>query len=82
MGAGIYNLLAIMGLVAVVSPIPIPQQILFFDLWVMLVVTALLLMFLLLRGGLTRATAALFVAGFIGYTSLQYYGVEKMIASY
>ena len=40
MGAGIYNLLAIMGLVALVMPIPVPAQILAFDLWFMLAVTA------------------------------------------
>jgi cation:H+ antiporter len=80
MGAGIYNLLAIMGLVAAVSPIPVPQQILVFDLWFMLVVTAVLLYFLLVRGGLNRAVAAMFLVAFAGYTTLQYYGVDKAMA--
>lgn len=78
MGAGIYNLLMIMGLVGVVTPIPVPAQILAFDLWLMIGVTGLLLAFLLLRGGLTRPVGAMFLAGFVAYTALQYYGVENV----
>jgi cation:H+ antiporter len=81
MGAGIYNLLAIMGLVSAVAPIPVPPQILIFDLWCMLAVTALLLSYLLLRKGLSRPVGAMFLVGFAAYTALQYYGVEKMIAN-
>jgi cation:H+ antiporter len=80
MGAGIYNLLMIMGLVGVVMPIPVPAQILAFDLWLMIGVTGLLLAFLLLRGGLSRPVGALFLAGFVAYTALQYYGVENVTA--
>jgi cation:H+ antiporter len=80
LGAGIYNLFAIMGLVAVVNPIPVPPQILVFDLWVMLAVTAVLLGFLLLRNGLSRPVGAMFLAAFVAYTTLQYYGVEKVLS--
>jgi cation:H+ antiporter len=80
LGAGIYNLLAIMGLVATVSPIPVPSQILAFDLWFMLATTAVLLFFLLMRGGLNRVVAASFLLAFVGYTALQYYGVDKVMA--
>jgi len=81
MGAGIYNLLAIMGLVALAAPIPVPPQILIFDLWFMLAVTALLLWLLLTRKGLSRPVGFLFLSGFVGYTALQYYGVDKAIAA-
>jgi cation:H+ antiporter len=80
MGAGMYNLLAIMGFVAVAAPIPVPPQILVFDLWCMLAVTAMLLSFLLLRRGLSRPVGAMFLAGFVAYTALQYYGVENVFA--
>ncbi|HXF54072.1 MAG TPA: calcium/sodium antiporter [Hyphomicrobiaceae bacterium] len=80
MGAGMYNLLAIMGLVGSVTPVDVPRQILVFDLWCMLAVTAMLLMFLLLRGGLSRPVGALFLSGFVAYTVLQYYGVERAFA--
>lgn len=80
LGAGIYNLFAIMGLVAVVAPIPVPPQIVVFDLWVMVAVTALLLALLLWRNGLSRPVGAMFLAGFVVYSALQYYGVEKVLA--
>ncbi len=80
LGAGMYNLLAIMGLVGAVSPVAVPQQILAFDVWLMLAVTAVLLFFLLIRNGLSRAVGALFLFGFIAYTAAQYYGVDRMIA--
>jgi hypothetical protein len=35
---------------------------------------------LLWRKGLSRAVGATFLVGFIAYTALQYYGVEKMLA--
>lgn len=79
MGAGMYNLLAIMGLVGSVAPVTIPQQILAFDIWLMLAVTAILLAFLLLRGGLSRPVGALFLCGFVAYTALQYYGVDRVL---
>lgn len=80
LGAGIYNLFAIMGLVAVVAPIPVPPQIVAFDLWVMVAVTALLLTLLLWRNGLSRPVGAMFLAGFVAYSALQYYGVDKVLA--
>lgn len=76
MGAGIYNLLMIIGLVGLVVPIPIPAQILQFDLWFMLAVTVMLLGLLLTRGKLSRTTGALFLVLFVAYTGLQYYGVD------
>lgn len=80
MGAGMYNLLAIMGLVSAVAPVPVPDQIIRFDLWLMLAVTAILLFFMLVRKGLSRPVGFLFLGGFIAYTALQYYGVDKLIA--
>lgn len=77
-GANIYNLLAIMGLVAAVKPIPIPPQILQFDLWFMLAITVALLASLIFRGGLSRGLAVIFVAVFCAYTALQYIGVSRV----
>jgi cation:H+ antiporter len=77
-GANIYNLLAIMGLVAAVKPIPIPAQILVFDLWFMLAVTIALLASLIFRGGLSRALAVVFLIVFCAYTAIQYVGVAKI----
>lgn len=78
-GANIYNLLAIMGLVAAVTPINVPPQILKFDLWFMLAVTVALLFTALFRQRLDRPAAVMFLVAFAGYTALQYYGVENVL---
>lgn len=44
-GSNIYNVLGILGITALVLPIPIPPEIARFDLWVMIGATALLLLF-------------------------------------
>ena len=79
-GANIYNLLAIMGLVSAVSPLRVPPQILRFDLWFMLAVTVALLASVLLRRGIARPVGIAFIAAFAGYTALQYFGVERLLA--
>jgi cation:H+ antiporter len=81
MGAGMYNILMILGLVGLIVPIPVPEQIIRFDMWAMVVVTVILLAFLLLRGGLSRPVGAMFLTGFVTYTALQYYGVDKVMGS-
>lgn len=78
-GANIYNLLAIMGLVSTVTPLQVPEQIMRFDLWFMLAVTVALLTSVLLRRGLDRGAAALFLAAFATYTGLQYYGIDNIL---
>ncbi len=80
-GANIYNLLAIMGLVSAVAPLRVPPQILRFDLWFMLAVTVALLASVLLRRGIARAVGIGFIAVFVAYTALQYFGVERMLAN-
>jgi cation:H+ antiporter len=81
MGAGIYNLLAIMGIVAVVAPVGVPPQILIFDLWVMIGVTVALIVLLLWRRGLDRTAGATFVCAFAAYTALQYFGVDRFLST-
>jgi cation:H+ antiporter len=79
LGANIYNLLAIIGLVAAVKPLDVPPQILTFDLWFMLAVTLILLAILLLHCGMRRWVGLIFLLLFAAYTTLQYHGVEKIL---
>jgi cation:H+ antiporter len=69
-GSNIYNLCGILGLTAVIHPIAVPAEIARIDLWVMLGVTALLL--LQLRSGwrLSRLEGAALLALYTGYTAL------------
>jgi cation:H+ antiporter len=71
--------LAIIGLVSAVTPVPIPGQILTFDLWFMLSVTALMLTLVVVQNGLRRWAGAFFLGAFAAYTTLQYYGVDNLL---
>ena len=53
-GSNIFNLLAIMGLTSLVSPIPVDSGFLQFDLWVMLAASALLIPFVFFGWNITR----------------------------
>ncbi|MBL4757000.1 MAG: calcium/sodium antiporter [Rhizobiales bacterium] len=67
LGSNLFNILAIMGVTAVVTPIEIPEQILHMDLWVMIAVTLLVFPFALGHFTLTRLPALAFVAAYIAY---------------
>jgi cation:H+ antiporter len=69
-GSNIYNILGILGITSVISPIPVPAEIAAVDIWVMLGVTALLLVQLRSGWKLSRLEGAVLVALYIGYTIL------------
>lgn len=68
-GSNIYNLCGILGLTALIHPIEVPAEIAAFDIWVMLGVTALLIVQLRSGWRLTRIEGALLVALYAGYTA-------------
>lgn len=68
-GSNIYNILGILGITAMVKPITIPEEIARFDVWVMLAVTALLLVQLRSGWRLSRAEGALLVLIYAAYTA-------------
>ena len=53
-GSNMFNLLAIVGIAALVSPIPIAAHFLNFDLWVMLAASLILIPFVLFRQNIGR----------------------------
>lgn len=69
-GSNIYNLCGILGLTAIIHPIEIPAEIARIDIWVMLGVTALLIVQLRSGWRLSRPEGALLVALYCGYTAL------------
>lgn len=69
-GSCIYNVLGILGATAIVQPIEVPAEIAAFDIWVMLGVTALLLVQLRSGWRLSRVEGAVLVALYAGYTVL------------
>lgn len=69
-GSNIYNLCGILGLTAIIHPIEVPAEIASFDIWVMLGVTALLIVQLRSGWKLSRAEGALMVALYAAYTAI------------
>lgn len=70
LGSNIYNVLGILGVTALVKPIPVPDQIMAFDIWVMLGATALLLIFARTGNRICRAEGGVFLALYGGYITV------------
>jgi cation:H+ antiporter len=62
-----FNLLAIIGVTAVVSPIPVDSDLLEFDIWVMLAATLLLVPFVFLKQNITRVWGILLSGLYVAY---------------
>ncbi len=69
-GSNMFNLLAIIGVAALVGPIPVDPEFLRFDLWVMLAASLLLIPFVYLRFNLTRLWGVILTALYAGYMVL------------
>ncbi|MDP5103174.1 MAG: calcium/sodium antiporter [Erythrobacter sp.] len=67
-GSCIYNLCGILGLTAVIHPIAVPAEIVGIDIWVMLGVTALLIVQLRSGWRLSRIEGAILLALYCSYT--------------
>ncbi len=66
-GSNIFNVLCILGLTALVRPLPVPASILRGDIWVMLAATALLMIFARTGWRVGRREGAVMVLGYGGY---------------
>ena len=69
-GSNIYNLCGILGLTAAIHPVAVPAEIARIDIWVLMGVTALLLVQLRSGWKLSRPEAAVLLALYAGYTAL------------
>lgn len=66
-GSNIFNILAILGITAVIAPLPVPPEMLRLDLWMMLGSSLLLAPFLLRAVTISRPIGAAFVAAYGAY---------------
>lgn len=66
-GSNIFNLLGILGLTALVLPVPIPATIIAVDMWVMLGAAVAFMLFSRVGWRLTRAEGALFIMFYLLY---------------
>lgn len=71
-GSNIFNLLCILGLTALVVPIPVSPESMGLDFWAMLGISVLLLVLLATRRRLARLEGLVFLAIYSGYTVYLY----------
>lgn len=72
LGSNIFNLLGILGVSALLQPLPIHSRILQFDQWIMLGTSLLLLLFLYTGNRLSRLEGGLLLIGYIVYAGLSF----------
>ncbi|WP_404403148.1 calcium/sodium antiporter [Pelagibacterium halotolerans] len=66
-GSNIFNTFAILGITALVKPIPVPPEILHLDIWVMLAATVGLIAFAYTANRIERWEGAVFLIAYAGY---------------
>ena len=79
-GSNLFNILGVGGIIGVITNIPVPEQLISFDLWVMLGATVVLFPVLVLNWRIPRSTGLLLLMFYIGYISVQAYGVKNTMA--
>lgn len=77
-GANIYNVLGIMGVVSIITPIDVPAKIAALDIWIMVAVTVVFVGLIIGLGRLGRAAAALFLVAYVVFTLSQYGDFARM----
>lgn len=69
-GSNIFNILAILGITGLVTPIPVDPRFMSFDVPVMIGATLLTLSLIYVRGGISRIAGFGMIAAYIGYIAL------------
>ena len=75
LGSNIFNLFGILGVTALVTPVPFADKIIQFDLWVLLGVTVLLVPIILTGRRVTRSEAFLLLVLYGAYVACQFWGL-------
>lgn len=69
-GSNMFNLLAIIGITALVGEVPVNAEFLRFDLWVMLAASLILIPFVFMRYDIGRLTGGLLTCAYVVYVAL------------
>ena len=72
LGSSLFNILAILGVVTVVTPLPVPDEILHLDIWILAAVTGLVIAVALTGVRLGRPFGVLLLLGYAAFTAVQY----------
>jgi cation:H+ antiporter len=81
-GSNLFNILIVVGGVALVVPLEAPQQILDFDLWLMMLVTVLMLPFFVVGSQIGRVVAVMFLVVYVAYIIAQAYGISSLTMAF
>jgi cation:H+ antiporter len=80
LGSNLFNLLGVGGIVAMVTPIRVPERLLVFDMPVMIGTLIILSPFIFWRLHFGRLVGVAFMAGYVVYIWLQFSGFSGMAA--
>ena len=69
-GSNIFNILGILGVTALVAPLPVSPHIRSFDIWVMLAAALVLVPFVFRSWRLTRGAGLVLTGGYVAYTGV------------
>lgn len=69
-GSNIMNILAILGVTALISPLPVEREFLYYYLWIMILAGASIFPMVMTRGRVTRLAGVLFILLYAGYLGL------------
>ncbi len=79
-GSNVFNMLGVMGVTALLTPVPVAPQILHFDMWVMLASAILLLVFAMRRQVIGRFLGILCFAAYGAYIVAQFNGFSGVVS--
>lgn len=74
-GSNMFNILGIMGITSLIIPVPILEQTLHFDLWIMIAAALVILPFAFRQIPIGRTAGLLFFVAYITVVSIQFFGV-------
>ena len=77
LGSNLFNMLAIAGVTAMVAPVPVPEELLRFDLWVMIGVTVALLVMMTTQRKVSRAEGSVLLVGYGLYITVTVSGIAS-----
>lgn len=75
LGSNLFNILGILGVTAIVKPIPFGGRIAQMDVWIMLAVSALLVAVMMTRGKISRLEGGVMLALYLSYVFWLYFSV-------
>jgi cation:H+ antiporter len=78
LGSNLFNILGVMGITAIVVPIPVPRGVLLFDLPIMILAAVILLPFIIRWIDMGRIVGGLFLLAYAAYIWAQFSGLSGL----